>query len=110
MKTVREQFEEIWPVPEGVEWNNESGEYEGDPYYQPEVIAAAEHNARLDTFTHCQESQAIVTSLNDELVEALDLIAGMHDFEASTGSLAMSMYEASCIAKSLVAKAKGPQS
>ena len=29
------------------------------------------YNARLDTFTRCQESQAIVTSLNDELVEAL---------------------------------------
>jgi hypothetical protein len=59
-----------------------------------------------DIYGH-ERQMAALQALNDDLVGALDLIAGMHDFEASTGALAMSMYEASCIARSLTAKARG---
>jgi hypothetical protein len=72
MKTVREQFEEIWPAPEGVVWCSTTCEYWYRTAWSEPTKSAAEYNARLDTFTRCQESQAIVTSLNDELVEALD--------------------------------------
>ena len=74
MKTIREQFEEIWPVPFGVSWNVENGKYMvfGMSCFESSFAAHA-HNARLDTFARCQESQAIVTSLNDELVETLKL-------------------------------------
>lgn len=82
MKTIREQFEEIWPVPKDVYWmplSSNGGEYMADPRIKGDDdifdarCRAQEWDARLDTFTRCQESQAIVTSLNDELVETLKL-------------------------------------
>ena len=90
MKTIREQFEEIWPVPEGVYWHETAGDYmtlDGiddwqDHYFQRVRDSYA---ARLDTFTRCQESQAIVTSLNDELVGVLERIADS-EFEPMSAS------------------------
>jgi hypothetical protein len=50
MKSIREKFEEIWPVPEGVYWLEEYGNYDGTP------DLSAEWDYRLDTFTRCQEA------------------------------------------------------
>lgn len=70
---IREQFEEIWPVPEGIRWMPHCG-------YAPDVGVDAdlaldtcvEWDARLDTFTRCQESMGPVLSLVEELVEELE--------------------------------------
>jgi len=62
MNNIRAKFEEIWPVPEGVYWFDDMYEsvlYDSD---------ALEHNARLDTFTRCQETIAPVMSLVDEMI------------------------------------------
>lgn len=70
MKSYREQFEEIWPVPEQIEWDAEFGMYLGDHELR------LEWGARLDTFTRCQETTDVYLSLVDELVNELDEIAG----------------------------------
>ena len=89
---TRARFEEIWPLPEGVEWNAESGEYEPprymsesefDDFYQ----CASEHNARLDTFTRCQETTAIHLSLIDEMVQEIEtLLDSSYDVVPSSTS------------------------
>lgn len=40
-------------------------------------------------------------------IDALEIIAPMHDHEKPTGELSMNMYEASCIARRALALAKG---
>jgi len=65
MKSTREKFEEIWPVPECIEWDSEFGMYLGDHELR------IEWTARLDTFTRCQETMAVYVSLIDELVQSL---------------------------------------
>ena len=60
MNDTRARFEEIWPVPEGVYWY---GKYEVDPYLQHDSVAI-ELNARLDTFTRCQETKFSKEELN----------------------------------------------
>ena len=70
MKSYREQFEEIWPVPEQIEWDAEFGMYLGDHELR------LEWDARLDTFTRCQDTTDVYVSLADELVNELDEIAG----------------------------------
>jgi hypothetical protein len=57
MKTIRERFEEIWPVPEGVYWHEKHGLYL--PYGDDDQLACYEWNDRLDTFTRCQETTAV---------------------------------------------------
>jgi len=66
MNDIRAKFEEIWPVPVDVYWSNASGMYLGA------CGDAMEHNARLDTFTRCQETMAPVFSLVDELVGEIE--------------------------------------
>lgn len=68
MNDTRARFEEIWPVPEGVYWY---GRYEVDPYLQHESVAI-ELNARLDTFTRCQETMAPVFSLIEEMISEFE--------------------------------------
>lgn len=63
---IREQFEEIWPVPECIEWDDEFGMYLGDHELR------LEFNARLDTFTRCQETTDVYVSLVDEMVKELE--------------------------------------
>lgn len=70
MKTIREQFEEIWLVPEGVFWSPVFGAYVC-AHGSPVKIECMELNVRLDTFTRCQETTAIHLSLIDELVQSL---------------------------------------
>ncbi len=70
MKSTREQFEEIWPVPAGVYWHKEIGYYTG---LYPECM---EQQTRLDTFTRCQETTDVYVSLVDEMVKELEICYG----------------------------------
>lgn len=63
MNDIRERFEEIWPVPEGVYWNEVLGIYAGrndGAWFRAEC-----HDLRLDTFTRCQET--FTASLPDRM-------------------------------------------
>lgn len=117
MKTNREQFEEIWPVPEGVYWNDCIGEYgpiNGAYGTNARIEKCVEMDCRLDTFTRCQESQAIVTSLNDELVGVLegminaidcdDLVARDESIGSDSGD---HVYDVVKAARTVLAKARG---
>ena len=70
MKTTREQFEEIWPVPNGVGWGEATNCYFA--WYHMAQEDAIAHTARLDTFTRCQETTSIHLSLIDELVQEIE--------------------------------------
>ena len=76
MNEMRARFEEIWPVPDLVEWNKVHGMYAPIIYVTTSCDAAREHNARLDTFTRCQETTDVYVSLVQELINELDEIAG----------------------------------
>lgn len=68
---IRERFEEIWPVPEGVYWSPVFGAYVC-AHGSPVKLECMELNVRLDTFTRCQETTEPVMSLIQELVFALE--------------------------------------
>lgn len=70
MKSVRERFEEIWPVPDGVYWSPRDSGYIATNKATDLIIG--EYNARLDTFTRCQETTAIHLSLIEELVQEIE--------------------------------------
>ena len=70
MKSVRERVEEIWPVPEGVYWSADHSCYGALP--NQGLVGVIAYNARLDTFTRCQETTDVYVSLVDELISALD--------------------------------------
>lgn len=111
MKTIREQFEEIWPVPEGICWNDGIGEYVqcGTELSSDAIIEeCVELDIRLETFTRCQESQAIVTSLNDELVGALECCADWLDWlDDPRSGLGDDHKKVIKQARSAIAKARG---
>ena len=69
MNDIRARFEEIWPVPEGVRWSDDFGEYWTNNHTYEDSMD--EWNARLDTFTRCQETTAIHLSLIDELIQTI---------------------------------------
>lgn len=72
MNDIRAKFEEIWPVPDGIEWRI-------DGYYPisggritVEIIEKClRFDDRLDTFTRCQETTSIHLSLIDDLVQEI---------------------------------------
>ena len=66
MKSYREQFEEIWPVPEQIEWDAEFGMYLGDHELR------LEWDARLNTFTRCQETTDVYSSIIDEMLDEVE--------------------------------------
>ena len=66
MKSYREQFEEIWPAPEQIEWDAEFGMYLGDHELR------LEWDARLDTFTRCQETTDVYSSIIDEMIDEVE--------------------------------------
>jgi hypothetical protein len=75
MNDTRARFEEIWPVPHGVTWSECGYGYEPTPPNLGDddcYEIAAEWDARLDTFTRCQETTAIHLSLIDELVQEIE--------------------------------------
>ena len=47
-----------------------------------------------------------IHAVNGELLEALESIAGMYDYEASACDLASRLYEARCIANTIITKAE----
>lgn len=64
MKSIREQFEEIWPVPDNVFWSNAQGKYCAE-YARDYIISSArKHNEYLDVFTSCQETMFSKEELN----------------------------------------------
>lgn len=84
MKDIRARFEEIWPVPEGVEWGSITGCYFAH-YHMAQELAVA-YNARLDTFTRCQETTDVYVSLISELIEDIESLA---DWSNSTSEKKM---------------------
>lgn len=74
MNEIRAKFEEIWPVPFGIGWNAGHGRYMvlGRSSLSS-GIAAVEYQARLDTFTRCQETTSVVLSCVEELVRELEI-------------------------------------
>jgi hypothetical protein len=79
MNDIRAKFEEIWPVPEGVYWmplSRNGGEYMADPSLSKDnreeaQFAAEEWDARLDTFTRCQETTDLYVGLIEEMIADL---------------------------------------
>lgn len=69
MNDIRARFEEIWPVPEGVCWCIVDGGYFAES--TEHIPNSIRHNARIDTFTRCQETTDVYVSLVDELIESL---------------------------------------
>lgn len=72
---IRARFEEIWPVPHGVTWSECGYGYEPTPPNLGDddcYEIAAEWDARLDTFTRCQEMTAVVVGIAEELVRELE--------------------------------------
>ena len=67
---IRARFEEIWPVPEGVEWGSITGGYFA--HYHMAQESAVAHNARLDTFTRCQESTDLYLGIIDEFIVCVE--------------------------------------
>lgn len=70
MKSARERFEEIWPVPEGVYWCDLNGCYVTRNVQM--MHRATDHDIRLDTFTRCQETTDVYVSLISELVASIE--------------------------------------
>lgn len=68
MNNTRARFEEIWPVPEGVFWNEYVGEYDA-MHYNSAVCDV--YQARLDTFTRCQETTDVYVSLIKEMIDEI---------------------------------------
>lgn len=77
MNDICERFEEIWPVPEGVCWCIVDGGYFAES--TEHIPNSIRHNARLDTFTRCQETTDVYVSLVDELIGELDCIERAKD-------------------------------
>jgi len=69
---IRAKFEEIWPVPDCIIWSEKWGEYMPIEKGMPANRVADEWDARLDTFTRCQETTDFYVSLVDEMVSAMD--------------------------------------
>ena len=72
---IRARFEEIWPVPEGVSYANDACGYVPYELSDRLVCVALEHNARLDTFTRCQETTDAYVSLVDEMLMEIEGLA-----------------------------------
>ena len=74
MNDIRARFEEIWPVPEGVYWSDDFGEYWTNNHTYEDSMD--EWNARLDTFTRCQETMVPV---NEIILHATNLLNYVRD-------------------------------
>ena len=77
MNDIRAKFEEIWPVPEGVYWSMNVGCYvcnDAVRMTQERINKCIEWDARLDTFTRCQETMAPVMQLVDEMLHEIEVL------------------------------------
>lgn len=66
---IRARFEEIWPVPKGVCWCVVDGGYFAES--TEHIPNSMRHNARLDTFTRCQETTDVYVSLIQEMIDEI---------------------------------------
>jgi hypothetical protein len=68
---IRAKFEEIWPVHnyDGIYWSPRDGKYLSAGHLSDSL--ADEYNARLDTFTRCQENMAIPEITKEQVFFAL---------------------------------------
>lgn len=73
MNDIRARFEEIWPVPEQIQWSADRCAYWTEQYGF--MLFAAEMNLRLDTFTRCQETTDVYVSLVDEMAMEIEGLA-----------------------------------
>ena len=69
---IRARFEEIWPVPEGIMWTDDCGYLPVDSDDDHLIDVCLAMDARLDTFTRCQETTDVYASLINELVDELE--------------------------------------
>lgn len=74
MNDIRLKFEEIWPVPDGVYWHEEASEYWTNNHTYENSVD--EWNARLDTFSRCQES---MTPVSEIILHATNLLNYVRD-------------------------------
>ena len=90
MKTIRERFEEIWPVPEGIEWSDRHGQYMIKNGLGTLGLCLS-YEAKLDVFTRCQETTDVYVSLVNELIKELEWsYAGLEACEIDHGSEVLS--------------------
>lgn len=76
MNDTRARFEEIWPVPEGIEWRDSFVGYA--PMHGPSdavLDTCIEWDTRLDTFTRCQETTDVYVSLVEEMLMEIEGLA-----------------------------------
>ena len=85
---TRARFEEIWPVPDGVSYANDACGYVPYEFSDRLVYVALEHNARLDTFTRCQDTTDVYASIVDELIGEMEMI---RKFSNDTGVLGIAV-------------------
>jgi hypothetical protein len=73
------------------------------------VLTRSEWHERLDEAARdgYAEGRSDQAEEDSPLVEALELIASLYDYEASCGDLASRLYEARCIARAALSKATG---
>jgi hypothetical protein len=89
MNNIRAKFEEIWPVPEGIEWVAECGLYFPINWqYEQYGGTATSMNARLDTFTRCQETTALYARIVDELIAEMEFV---RKFSNDTGVIGIAV-------------------
>ena len=74
MNDIRARFEEIWPVPEGLRWDDRWGYLPTDPDSEQQINASVEHDTRLDTFTRCQETTSLYAGIIDDMIGDMELI------------------------------------
>ena len=72
MKSYREQFEEVWPVPVYAIWCRSTGMYWYLRHDLESPLEFKEWNARLDTFSRCQETTDVYASLIDEMIDEVE--------------------------------------
>ena len=76
MKSYREQFEEVWPVPDYATWCRSTGMYWYLRHDLESPLEFKEWNDRLDTFSRCQETTDVYVSLVDDLVKEIESCYG----------------------------------
>ena len=82
MNNIRAKFEYIWPVPKRIYWSDQRGEYmPHDPDNEHFVDVCIEWDARLDTFTRCQETTKKLLGIIEFMTNTLDDFIEIHEDE-----------------------------
>ena len=75
MKSYREQFEEVWPVPDYATWCRSTGMYWYLRHDLESPLEFKEWNDRFDTFARCQETKDVYVSLVDEMIDEVEWLS-----------------------------------